>query len=117
MPRHGDVAIGRSATTSGRRAGHPVLGGAFMATQFLALNGVGLFATAYIIRRLGPLQYGQWATGAALASAHLLMTSAGLRTIFVRDVARRPDLARELLAAQLGLRITLAGLAACSALA
>jgi O-antigen/teichoic acid export membrane protein len=105
------------AQTGGSRAGNPVLGGAFIASQFLALNAIGLFATAYIIRRLGALQYGQWATAAALASAHLLMTSAGLRTIFVREVARRPDLARELLASQLALRIALASLAASSALA
>jgi O-antigen/teichoic acid export membrane protein len=89
----------------------------FIATQFLALNAVGLFATAYIIRRLGALQYGQWATAAALASASLLITSVGLRALFVGDLARRPECARELLAAQLALRIVLGGVAAACALA
>ena len=96
---------------------HPVLGGAFVASQFLALNAVGLFATAYIIRRLGPLQFGEWATAAALASAHLVVTNAGLRTIFVRDLARVPDRATDLLAAQLTLRISLGVVASGCALA
>ncbi|HJZ75338.1 MAG TPA: oligosaccharide flippase family protein [Vicinamibacterales bacterium] len=110
-------AVARRAPIEGRSTGSPVLGGAFVASQLLALNAVGLFATAFIIRRLGPLQYGQWATAAALASAHLLMTSAGLRTVFVRDLAQRWELAPELLATQLSLRIALAGVAAGSAIA
>lgn len=96
--------------------GHPVVGGAFMAVQFLVLNALGLFATAYIIRRLGALHYGEWATAAALASAHLVMTSAGLRTLFVRAVARRPRRASALLAVQLALRLALASVAAGCAL-
>ena len=105
------------APTAAGAAGRPVLGGAFIASQVLALNVVGFFSTAYIIRRLGPLQFGQWATAAALASAHLLMTNAGLRTMFVRDVARRPDCAPELLASQLAVRLALGGAAALSTLA
>jgi O-antigen/teichoic acid export membrane protein len=96
---------------------HPVIGGALVAGQLLALNAVGLFATAYIIRRLGPLQYGEWAAAAALASAHLVVSNAGLRTIFVRDVARLPERAAELLAVQLTLRIALGVAASVCALA
>src|SRR4029450_3999996 len=87
--------------------GRGVVGG-----HWLRLNALGLFATAYIIRRLGPLQYGEWATAAALASAHLVVTNAGLRTIFVRDLARLPERAADLLAVQLALRIALGLLAA-----
>jgi O-antigen/teichoic acid export membrane protein len=115
MLQSADAVAPRARIPAGA-AGHPVLGGAFMATQFLALNAIGLFTTAYIIRRLGPLQYGQWATAAALASAHLVITNAGLRTIFVREVARRPELAQELLTVQLAVRIALAGLAGGSAM-
>ncbi len=93
-----------------------MVGGAFIALQFLGLNVVGLFATAYIIRRLGPLHYGEWATAAALTSVHLVITSAGLRTIFVRELARRPQHASDLLAPQLALRIALGILAASCAL-
>jgi len=117
MAQSADRAIALAAESGGHQFRNPVLGGAFIAAQFLALNVIGLFATAYIIRRLGPLQYGQWATAAALASVHLLMTSAGLRTMFVREVARQPAHARELLASQLALRIALAGVAAASAMA
>jgi O-antigen/teichoic acid export membrane protein len=109
-----DIGVTRPTRPALSAPGHPVVGGAFMAIQFLALNVVGLFATAFMIRRLGALHYGEWATAAALAAAHLVMTSAGLRTIFVREVARRPHLAGDLLAAQLALRIALSVLAAGS---
>ena len=42
-----------------------------------------------------PAAVRRWATAAALASAHLVMTNAGLRTIFVREVARRAGARRE----------------------
>ena len=117
MPRPPDAPVAMLTSRPEVGNGHPALGGMFIATQYLALNAVGLFATAYIIRRLGALQYGQWATAAALASASLLITSVGLRALFVRDLARRPECARELLAAQLALRIVLGGVAAACALA
>src|SRR4029453_1889088 len=117
MSQPSDAAVVLPARTVRLTASYAAVGGAFIAAQCLALNAVGLFTTAYIIRCLGPLQYGQWATAAALVSAHLLITNAGLRTIFVRDVARRPERARELLAVQLALRITLAGIAAACAMA
>ncbi len=114
---HEPDAQGLSDAPPVRGAGrHPVWGGVWLATQYLALNALGLFSTAYIIRRLGAAPYGQWATAAALASAHLLVTNVGLRPIFVRDVARQPEHARDLLAEQLGLRLVLGGLAAASAM-
>jgi O-antigen/teichoic acid export membrane protein len=99
------------------RTGHPILGGMFLAMQALALNALGLFSTAYIIRRLGALHYGEWATAAALATAHLIVTNVGLRPVFVRAVARQPGRAAALLAEQLGVRIMLGILAAGSAMA
>jgi len=117
MVQPADAALDRAPKSGPVAPRHPVLGGVFVAGQFLALNAVGLFATAYIIRRLGSLQYGEWATAAALASAHLVMTNAGLRTIFVRELARLPERAADLLAAQLALRIALGLLAASCALA
>jgi O-antigen/teichoic acid export membrane protein len=98
------------------RARHPVIGAVLLATQFLGLNVLGLFSTAYLIRWLGALQYGEWATAAALAAAHVILTSAGLRPMFVRRVARQPEHAEELLAEQLGLRVVLGALAAASAM-
>ena len=103
------------AHTRGARR-HPILGAASLAIQSLTLNALSLFATAYIIRRMGTLHYGEWAAAASLASAHLVVTNPGLRTLFVRDVARRPDNAKELLAEQLGLRLVLGALAAASAM-
>jgi len=116
MPRSADVSGVRPRISAPGRTGNPILGGVFISGQFLALNAVGLFATAYMIRRLGPLQYGQWATAAALAQAHLLLTSAGVRTLFVREVARQPERAEELLGSQLAVRLILAGVASALAL-
>jgi O-antigen/teichoic acid export membrane protein len=95
---------------------HPVWGGVWLTAQFLALNAIGLFSTAYIIRGLGAEQYGQWATAAALASAHQLVTNVGLRPIFVRNIARHPERADDLLAEQLGMRMVLGALAAVFAM-
>jgi O-antigen/teichoic acid export membrane protein len=102
------------ARTAWRR---PVCGALLLATQFLALNTLGLFCTAYIIRRLGARHYGEWATASALATALLIVTNVGLRPIFVRDLARRPEDARDLLAEQVGLRMVLGALAAAFAMA
>jgi O-antigen/teichoic acid export membrane protein len=116
MPRPSDAPVTPRPITLARAGDHPVVGGMFIAAQFLVLNAIGLFATAYIIRELGALRYGQWATAAALAAAYGLITSVGLRTLFVREIARQPESARELLAAQLSLRILLGAVAATSAL-
>jgi O-antigen/teichoic acid export membrane protein len=109
-------SAGRTGGDTARRGSsprrHPALSGLFLASHLLVLNALGLFSTAYIIRRLGPLHYGEWATAAALAAAHLIVTNVGLRPLFVREVARRPEHAATLLAEQLGLRLVL-GVAAC----
>src|SRR6185436_12733252 len=70
----------------------------------------------FIVRRLGPLHYGEWATASSLAAAHMVITNFGLRTLFVRNVARAPDHAADLLAAQLGLRLSLGVVASAIAM-
>ena len=94
----------------------PALGAAFLAAQTLSLNAISLLSTAFIVRKLGSLRYGEWATAAALAAAHQVITNIGLRTLFVREVARRPAAAGELLTQQLGLRLGLGVLACASAM-
>jgi O-antigen/teichoic acid export membrane protein len=94
-----------------------MFGGAFLAGQFLALNVLGLFSTAYTIRHLGAVRYGEWATAAALTAVHLILSTIALRPTFIRNVAQHPERAPELFAEQLGLRLVLAMAAAASALA
>jgi O-antigen/teichoic acid export membrane protein len=93
-----------------------VLGAAFLSAQALLLNAVSLFTTAFIVRRLGSLQYGEWAAAASLAAAHLAISNLGLRTLFVRDVSRRPGDAASLIADQLGLRLALGAVAGAIAM-
>jgi O-antigen/teichoic acid export membrane protein len=102
----GDADTGRSG---------PALGAAFLAAQTLSLNAISLLTTAFIVRRLGSLHYGEWVTASSLASTHLVITNVGLRTLFVREIARRPGDAADLLANQLGLRLALGVVAAASA--
>ncbi len=81
----------------------------------LLVSAVALPATAFVIRSLGPTQYGQWATSLALVMLAMLFCNLGLRGTFVRDAVRRPEFAGTLLAEQLGLRLSLclpAGIAA-----
>src|SRR4051812_38534367 len=83
--------------------------------QPLLLNAVGLFATAYIIRRLGAAQYGAWAVAVSLTSANAFLTNLGLRPLFVRALTRDPERTAELLADQLGVRLRLAVIGAAMA--
>ena len=117
------LRIGRRFGTNRVAASEPrktrtgaVCGGMFLASQLLALNVLGLFSTAYIISHLGALRYGQWATAAALTALHVLLTTVALRPVFIRNIARRPEDARELLAEQLALRLALGALGAASAI-
>lgn len=86
-----------------------------MAGQPLILNLISLPIAAMIIRKLGPVGYGQWAVAASLLAFTSIATNLGLRPIFVRTVAQDPAKADTALAVQLSLRATLAagaGLAA-----
>jgi O-antigen/teichoic acid export membrane protein len=95
---------------------HPAVNAGLVGAQTLVLNALSVFATAYVIRRLGTRQYGEWATAAAMATTLALITNMGLRTLFVRDLAREPDRAESRLAEQLGVRMSLGLLASASAM-
>src|SRR5689334_1518208 len=55
-----------------------VLGGACMSLQPLLLSAVALPATAYVIRTLGPTQYGQWAMAVTLVYVTMFLSNLGL---------------------------------------
>lgn len=93
-----------------------VAGALVFGLQPLLLNAIGLFATAYIIRRLGPAQYGAWAVALSLTSANAFLTNLGLRPLFIRSLTRSPKRAEELLAEQLALRLALSLVGGLSAL-
>ena len=84
-----------------------VVNALYLIVQPLFLNAVSIPATAYIIRRLGPLGYGQWATAVSIVAVLGFATSLGLRPQFIRAVAQDPENASEMLSHQLGLRIVL----------
>lgn len=87
-----------------------------MSLQPLLLSAVALPATAYVIRTLGPAQYGQWAIAVTLVAATMFLSNLGLRGAFVRAVAHDPGSAPGRLAEQIGLRVVLCILAASAAL-
>lgn len=90
-------------------------GAAYLSLQPLMLNVLSVPVMAYIIRRLGPVAYGQWAVAMSLLAVGAVVANPGLRGMFVRAIAREPDSARTALAEQLGLRLLLSlisGLAA-----
>lgn len=93
-----------------------VLGAGYLAVLPLVLNAVSLFTTAYIIQRLGPHQYGQWAVAASLTASSAFLSNLGLRPVFVRRLAENPARAADLLGEQLGARLMLGGLAAMVAI-
>lgn len=61
-----------------------------LAFQPLLLNAISLFATAYIVRRLGPYDYGVWAVAMSLTTANAFLTNLGVRPLFVRALAQDP---------------------------
>ncbi|MDE2125167.1 MAG: oligosaccharide flippase family protein [Armatimonadetes bacterium] len=95
---------------------------AYLIFQPLTLNALSIPATAFIIRQLGPLGYGQWAVAYSLVATVGFLTNLGLRTLFVRSAAQDPARLPELLGEQIGLRLILGAgavllcLSACVAL-
>lgn len=94
--------------TPGRRPKWSMIGPIVFSIQPVLLNMISLPVMAYIIRRLGPAPYGQWATANGLIVVVGAFTTLGLRTQFVRAIARDPEDAPRLTAEQLGLRFVLA---------
>jgi O-antigen/teichoic acid export membrane protein len=84
-----------------------ITGAMWLTLQPFVLSAVGLPATVYVIRSLGPEGYGQWSTATALVGTFAVITTFGFRPLFTRMVAQRPDLARAETQYQLGLRTLL----------
>jgi O-antigen/teichoic acid export membrane protein len=93
--------------TSDKGFKQTVFGAACLSIQPLLLNALSIPAMALIIRRLGPDNYGRWATATSLISAVGFLTSLGLRGKFIRSVAQNPASAPQALAEQLGTRLVL----------
>jgi len=92
------------------------LGALFTSLQPILLSAMLLPATGYVIRKLGPTEYGYWMTATGLVAVTLFATNLGLRATFVRAVARFPEAAGQALAEQMGARVVLSILAASAAL-
>ena len=88
----------------------------WLSLQPFLLSAVGLPATVYVIRSLGPEGYGEWSAATALVGAFAVITSFGFRPLFAKAVAQRPGLAPIETSYQLGLRTSL-GLVAFGAAA
>ncbi|HEY1922089.1 MAG TPA: oligosaccharide flippase family protein, partial [Tepidisphaeraceae bacterium] len=93
-----------------------LFGGMCLVIQPLLLNILSLPVMAYIIRGLGPSNYGQWTMAIALIGAIGILANLGLRGAFIRQVAAEPHHASKALAEQLGLRLVLATVAASVAI-
>lgn len=78
----------------------------------MLLNVLSVPVMAYIIRRLGASNFGQWALAMSLVGTASGLANLGLRGLFVRSLSRQPESAARATAEQLGLRLTLAGFAA-----
>src|SRR5688500_2100456 len=92
-------------------------GAACRAFQPLLLNALGVPATAYIIRRLGAHEYGEWSVATTLVATAAVFSSLGLRGPFVRAVARDDACVPSAFADQLGTRMVMAILAGVTAVA
>ena len=95
----------------GRTSRKSLIGASFTVAQPLMLNALSIPATAYIIKSLGPLEYGEWAVALSLVASTAVLVGLGARSAFVRDISRSPETAQEAFADQLGLRIFLGAFA------
>src|SRR5579871_3864305 len=83
----------------------------YLVGQPLLLNVIGMPATAYFIRTLGPSGWGRYSLGVFLIGLFTFVTNLGLRPRFLRIIAQFPERAAIATAEQLGLRTLLALLA------
>src|SRR5579862_2860838 len=79
-----------------------------MALQPIIVNAIGIPVAAYIIRTLGPRDYGSWAVAVSWIGFTGIITNFGLRPAFVRYIAHNPDDAPRALGIQLSLRCVMA---------
>ena len=100
----------------GRRTLRRMFGPLIFAVQPIVMNVISIPVTAYIIRRLGPEDWGQWSTALGLIQIVSVLTSMGIRGHYVRTVAHEPAMAARLTAEQFGLRFLLAVMAGTLAL-
>lgn len=107
---------GPAAFARGGQFRKTAFGAACISAQPILLNIISVPVLAYIIRRLGATGYGQWSTALGLISTVAILTSLGLRGIFIREVARRPEAVAPMFAEQLGTRLCLTMLAAAAAI-
>lgn len=70
-------------------------------------NILAVLASVVVVRHLGPEQYGVLAFVVSYMSFFQILTSLGIDTVIVRDVARRPEQAADLVGAAIGLRMVL----------
>lgn len=117
-----DTVTSRAARTwqalqaSVAAARQSLIGASFLIVQPLLLNALSIPVTAFIIAKLGALDYGQWSIALTLIASTTILTNLGLRSAFIRSVAQEPAIAPRAFAEQLGLRILLAVLAGATAL-
>lgn len=88
-----------------------LIGASFTVVQPLMLNALSIPATAYIIKSLGPLEYGEWAVALSLIASTAVLVGLGARSAFVRGISRDPSTAPLAFAEQLGLRMFLGAFA------
>lgn len=100
-----------------RNSRKSLIGAGFMVAQPLLLNALSIPATGYIIKSLGPLQYGEWAVALSLLASTTVLVGLGARSAFVRLISRERDKAPHAFAEQLGLRIFLGAFAGAVSLA
>ena len=86
-------------------------GTAILIIQPLCLNLVSLPVMAFVVRTLGPLEFGYWSTAMALTAALAFLRTLGIRSAFVRELSANPNVKETAFAEQMGIRMFLGLLA------
>ncbi len=68
--------------------------------------GVGLFINIWVVRYLGPSQFGQFSYATAFVALFGVLATLGLDGILIRELVRKPELAPEILGSALLLKVT-----------
>lgn len=105
--------VDETSVVAEARAKRSVFGAVLVIGQGLLLNVISIPVSIVIINRLGKFNFGQYSAAFELVTFAGLIATLGLRPLFVRSVAQKPEIAEEELAYQLGLRFFLT-LGACA---